>query len=163
LLFSALKLIGAVYLVYLGIGLLRMREHDFAVTSSALRSPARLFSMAPFPTPRIRRSRFSISRFCPSSCRQMRPTRRFPSSCSGWCPAALTFVMKAPIGLFAGVLSGWLRARPAVLKWLFHAGSSATRFPTWTSDLRFCRGMGAKGCTYESAAAVMMVRTGVAG
>ena len=29
--------------------------------------------------------------------------------------AALTFVVKAPVGLFAGLLSGWLRARPQAL------------------------------------------------
>ena len=38
--------------------------------------------------------------------------------------AALTFLLKAPVGLFAGVLSGWLRARPAILRWLFRSSGA---------------------------------------
>jgi len=32
--------------------------------------------------------------------------------------------MKAPIGLIAGALSGWLRARPSVLKWMFRTSGA---------------------------------------
>ena len=32
--------------------------------------------------------------------------------------AGLTFVVKAPVGLSAGLLSAWLRARPQALVWL---------------------------------------------
>jgi len=38
--------------------------------------------------------------------------------------AGLTFVVKGPVGLGAGVLSGWLRARPAVLVWLFRTSGA---------------------------------------
>jgi len=38
--------------------------------------------------------------------------------------AGLTFVVKGPVGLGAGVLSGWLRARPAVLAWLFRTSGA---------------------------------------
>ena len=38
--------------------------------------------------------------------------------------AGLTFVVKAPVGLSAGVLSAWLRARPAVLAWLHRASGA---------------------------------------
>ena len=31
--------------------------------------------------------------------------------------ALLTFLVKGPVGYGAGVLSGWLRARPAILSW----------------------------------------------
>jgi threonine/homoserine/homoserine lactone efflux protein len=33
--------------------------------------------------------------------------------------AALTFAVKAPVGLFAGALSAWLRSRPSVLAWVY--------------------------------------------
>ena len=32
--------------------------------------------------------------------------------------AALTFLVKGPVGLGAGLLSAWLRERPAVLAWV---------------------------------------------
>ena len=38
--------------------------------------------------------------------------------------AALTFLLKAPIGFFAGALSSWLRARPAVLRWMFRSSGA---------------------------------------
>jgi threonine/homoserine/homoserine lactone efflux protein len=38
--------------------------------------------------------------------------------------AALTFLMKAPIGWFAGALSGWLRARPAILQWTYRSSGA---------------------------------------
>jgi len=38
--------------------------------------------------------------------------------------AGLTFVVKGPVGLGAAVLSGWLRARPAVLVWLFRTSGA---------------------------------------
>jgi threonine/homoserine/homoserine lactone efflux protein len=33
--------------------------------------------------------------------------------------AALTFLVKGPVGLGAGMLSGWLRERPGALKWIY--------------------------------------------
>jgi threonine/homoserine/homoserine lactone efflux protein len=38
--------------------------------------------------------------------------------------AGLTFLVKAPVGLFAGLLSGWLRARPRALVWLHRASGA---------------------------------------
>lgn len=32
--------------------------------------------------------------------------------------AGLTFFVKGPVGFFAGILSSWLRQRPAVLRWI---------------------------------------------
>ena len=33
--------------------------------------------------------------------------------------AALTFVVKGPVAVFAGRLSSWFRARPTALVWLY--------------------------------------------
>ena len=38
--------------------------------------------------------------------------------------AALTFVVKGPVGYGAGRLSGWLRTRPAVLKWVYRSSGA---------------------------------------
>ena len=38
--------------------------------------------------------------------------------------AGLTFVVKAPVGLTAGVLSAWLQARPRALTWLHRASGA---------------------------------------
>jgi len=38
--------------------------------------------------------------------------------------AALTFVVKGPVGLGAGLLSRWLRSRPSVLAWIFRTSGA---------------------------------------
>ena len=38
--------------------------------------------------------------------------------------AALTFLVKGPVGLAAGALSGWLRSRPGVLAWLYRCSGA---------------------------------------
>lgn len=38
--------------------------------------------------------------------------------------AGLTFLVKAPVGLGAGLLSGWLRSRPQVLAWLYRTSGT---------------------------------------
>lgn len=38
--------------------------------------------------------------------------------------AALTFLVKGPVGFFAGLLSGWLHARPGGLTWLYRSPGS---------------------------------------
>jgi threonine/homoserine/homoserine lactone efflux protein len=38
--------------------------------------------------------------------------------------ALLTFLVKGPVGLSAGLLSGWLRARPAVLAWIYRSSGA---------------------------------------
>jgi threonine/homoserine/homoserine lactone efflux protein len=43
---------------------------------------------------------------------------------SWWLFAGLTFLVKAPVGLFAGALSSWLRRRPSVLVWLYRSSGA---------------------------------------
>ena len=38
--------------------------------------------------------------------------------------AALTFLVKGPVGLGAGLLSHWLRERPRVLTWLYRSSGA---------------------------------------
>ena len=123
-LFVALKLIGAVYLLYLGIGLLRTRRHDLALTASGPRSPMRLFFDGTFSNitnPKIAIFYFA---FLPQFASPAAAHPTLSIFVLGLAFAALTFLLKAPVGLFAGVLSGWLRARPAVLQWLFRSSGA---------------------------------------
>ena len=123
-LFSALKFFGAAYLIYLGVGLLVAKHHELALASAARRSHARLFfdgALSNVSNPKIAIFYFA---FLPQF---VSPTALYPTLsifALGLAFAALTFLIKAPIGLSAGALSGWLRARPAALRWLFRSSGA---------------------------------------
>ena len=123
-LFSALKFVGAGYLIYLGIGLLLAKHHELALPSAAQRSHRRLFfdgALSNASNPKIAIFYFA---FLPQF---VAPAATHPTLSIfvlGIAFAALTFIVKAPIGLSAGALSGWLRARPAVLRWLFRSSGA---------------------------------------
>jgi threonine/homoserine/homoserine lactone efflux protein len=123
-LFIALKLVGAAYLIYLGVGLILARDHDLALTSAVRRSSSRLFldgALSNISNPKIAIFFFA---FLPQF---VSPNASHPTLSIfvlGLMFAALTFLVKAPIGLFAGALSGWLRARPAGLRWLFRTSGA---------------------------------------
>jgi threonine/homoserine/homoserine lactone efflux protein len=123
-LFLALKLVGAAYLVYLGVQLLRSRGHEVPVSAGAPRSLGRLFfdgALSNVSNPKIAVFYFA---FLPQF---VLPGAAHPTLSVfvlGLLFAALTFVVKAPVGLGAGLLSAWLRARPMVLTWVYR-GSGA--------------------------------------
>lgn len=123
-LFLALKLAGAAYLVYLGLQLLRTRDHELAVAAGAPRSLRRLFldgALSNVSNPKIAVFYFA---FLPQF---VRPGAAHPTLSVfvlGLLFAALTFLVKGPVGLAAGVLSGWLRSRPRVLAWLYRSSGA---------------------------------------
>ncbi|CAG0946393.1 Homoserine/homoserine lactone efflux protein [Gammaproteobacteria bacterium] len=123
-LFIALKLVGAAYLIYLGACLLLTRASALALTDARPRSLPRLFADGAFSNvsnPKIAVFYFA---FLPQF---VAPGAAHPTLSVfvlGLVFAALTFLVKGPVGYFAGLLSGWLRARPAVLTWL-HRSSGA--------------------------------------
>ena len=114
-LFTALKLVGAAYLLYLGIGLLRS-SGTLEVTADAGRahSPLSTFAqgaMSNLPTPRWRSSTGlpAAVRACgrrPSDPRRLRagPRLRVPD-----------LLVKGPVALSAGLLSNWIRRNPRFL------------------------------------------------
>ena len=123
-LFLALKLAGAAYLVWKGIGLLRMRDAALALNSAAPSSMRRLFAdgaLSNLSNPKIAIFYFAfLPQFVP-------PQAEHPTLAVfalGLAFAALTFAVKGPVGCCAGRLSGWLRARPGVLLWTWR-GSGA--------------------------------------
>jgi threonine/homoserine/homoserine lactone efflux protein len=123
-LFIVLKLIGAAYLIYLGVSLLRAERPELALASSTRRSSLRLFVDGAFSNISNPKIAIFFFAFLPQfvSPAAVHPTLSI--FVLGLLFAALTFVLKAPIGLFAGVLSGWLRARPHVIKWLFRSSGA---------------------------------------
>ncbi|MCC6193756.1 MAG: LysE family translocator [Burkholderiales bacterium] len=123
-LFLALKLAGAAYLVYLGVQLLRTRSAELAVTGGAPRSLSRLFldgALSNLSNPKIAVFYFA---FLPQF---VAPGAAHPTLsifALGLAFAALTFLVKGPVGLGAGMLSGWLRSRPRALVWLYRASGA---------------------------------------
>ena len=123
-LFVALKLVGAAYLLYLGISLLLAKHDDLALAASVRRSPSRLFFDGAFSNISNPKIAIFFFAFLPQF---VAPTAAHPTLSIfvlGLLFAALTFLLKAPIGLFAGALSAWLRARPGVLRWLFRSSGA---------------------------------------
>ncbi len=118
-LFLGLKLVGAAYLAYLGIQLLRTTKRELAVSAGAPRSLLRLFFDGAFSNisnPKVAVFYFA---FLPQF---VLPGARYPTLSVfvlGLVFAGLTFLVKGPVGLGAGLLSGWLRSRPGALNWLY--------------------------------------------
>ena len=123
-LFVALKLVGAAYLMYLGFGLLRTKQGALALGSVSPRPLGKLFGDGAFSNlsnPKIAVFYFAfLPQFVSPSAQQ--PTLTILAL--GIAFAALTLLVKAPVGLFAGALSGWLRSRPRVLTWVYRSSGA---------------------------------------
>jgi len=123
-LFVALKLVGAAYLLYLGFGLLRTRHGALALGAVSPRPLGKLFVDGAFSNlsnPKIAVFYFAfLPQFVSPSAQQ--PTLTIFAL--GMAFAVLTFMIKAPVGLFAGALSGWLRSRPGVLTWVYRSSGA---------------------------------------
>ncbi len=122
--FIALKLAGAAYLIYLGVGLLRTKSAELVVQSSSKRSLARLFfdgALSNVSNPKIAIFYFA---FLPQFVLLGAGHPTLSVFALGLSFAALTFLVKGPVGFFAGLLSGWLRSRPGVLAWLYRSSGA---------------------------------------
>jgi threonine/homoserine/homoserine lactone efflux protein len=118
-LYLALKLVGAAYLVYLGIGLLRTKSGALALGASTPRSHLRLFVDGTFSNASNPKIAIFYFAFLPQFVLPGATSPTWSVCLLGLTFAALTFVVKGPVGLFAGLLSGWLRAHPQGLAWLY--------------------------------------------
>jgi threonine/homoserine/homoserine lactone efflux protein len=123
-LFVALKLVGAAYLLYLGIGLLRTHHGSLAIAAEAQRPLRKLFVDGAFSNlsnPKIAVFYFAfLPQFVPPSASH--PT--LSVFVLGLAFAALTFLVKAPVAVFSGALSAWLRSRPNVLTWVYRSSGA---------------------------------------
>ena len=123
-LFLLLKFVGAGYLLYLGIGLLRTSCGSLPLGAEAARSLDRLFrdgAISNLSNPKVAIFYFA---FLPQF---VSPTAQHPTLsvfALGLAFAGLTFLVKAPVGIFAGALSAWLRSRPSVLTWVYRSSGA---------------------------------------
>lgn len=123
-LFIVFKLAGAAYLVYLGVQLVRSKKHELIVTGGKPKSLWRLFFDGAFSNisnPKIAIFYFA---FLPQF---VKPGTAHPTLSIfvlGLLFAGLTFLIKGPVGLTAGILSNWLRFHAKCLTWLFRTSGT---------------------------------------
>lgn len=123
-LFVALKLVGAIYLIYLGLSLLRTRDGQLQVGAQAPRSLGRLFVDGAFSNVSNPKIAIFYFAFLPQF---VQPAASHPTltlMALGLLFALLTFMVKGPVALCSALFSSWLRARPGVLRNLYR-GSGA--------------------------------------
>ena len=114
--FTLLKYVGAAYLSYLGLKLIFSPVQEFSLENNDPRPLGKLFitgALSNISNPKITIFYFA---FLPQfiSADVENPTLLL--MILGFSFAALTFIVKAPIGYFAGVASLWIRSRPIVIK-----------------------------------------------
>ncbi len=114
-LFLSMKIVGALYLIYLGVLLLRSSSAELALSGSNVRSVGRLFvdgALSNIANPKIAIFYFA---FLPQFVLPQAQSPTLTIFALGAAFALLTFLMKGPVGYFAGRLSRWLRDNPDYL------------------------------------------------
>jgi threonine/homoserine/homoserine lactone efflux protein len=118
ILFTIVKLIGAAYLFYLGIRLLRTNQGELEIRGMANASLSKLYlqgAVSNLSNPKVAIFYLAyLPQFIPAE--SVHPTPMLLAL--GAAFAGLTFLVKAPIGYGAGALSSWLRSRPSVQAWV---------------------------------------------
>ncbi len=114
-LFVVLKIVGAAYLVYLGARLLLTRATALELQGAKPAPLRQLFlqgALSNLSNPKIAIFYFAfLPQFIAADTAHPTPLLL----ALGAAFAALTFLVKGPVGYFAGALADWLRARPKVL------------------------------------------------
>ncbi len=117
-LFVIVKIIGAAYLLYLGIKQIKSKQEDIKLANMEYRSLKSLYlqgAISNISNPKIAIFYFAfLPQFVPEN--TAHPTLVF--LLLGFIFAIITFIIKAPIGYGAGKLSKWLRAKPLVQVWI---------------------------------------------
>lgn len=118
-LFTAIKWVGAIYLLYLGMQLILTRSASIAAAASEPQPLSRQFvtgAASNITNPKIAVFYFA---FLPQF---VVPDATYPTltiCVLGVLFAALTFLVKGPVAIFAGRLSAWFRSKPAALVGLY--------------------------------------------
>ena len=115
-LFTVLKYIGAAYLIYLGIRLILSRANEFEIKTPqpvALRKLFFVGALSNISNPKITIFYFAfLPQFISSD--NLNPATFL--LILGGSFSLLTFLVKVPIGYFAGIASRWIRTRPVIIK-----------------------------------------------
>ena len=115
ILFITIKLLGAAYLVYLGIRLFFSSNHALEMTNQDSDSTRKLFiqgMISNISNPKITIFYFAfLPQFLPTSS----GNHTLQLFILGTSFAALTFLIKAPLGYCAGMFSTWLRSHPKAI------------------------------------------------
>jgi threonine/homoserine/homoserine lactone efflux protein len=120
-LYLGLQLAGAAYLAHLGLQLLRAPQQPLVIKGSAPKRPARMFfdgALSNICNPKI--AVFYLA-FLPQFVAPGATHAVLSLFVLGLVFALLALLVKGPIGLGAALLSGWLRAHPQSLVWLFRS------------------------------------------
>ncbi|WP_437646941.1 LysE family translocator [Sorangium sp. So ce362] len=123
-LFLILKLVGAAYLVYLGVRLLRTRAAALDLSEARPSSMARLFAegaLSNLSNPKVTIFYLAfLPQFVPGDAEH--PTLLIIGL--GMAFSWLTFLVKGLVGYFAGAISAWLRARPTALTGVYRTSGA---------------------------------------
>lgn len=122
--FTLLKLAGAAYLVWLGIGALRSPGATLAAEANTAQAndPMRPYLMRGFVANAINpKVALFFLAFLPQFVDPARGNAAAQTALLGTLFAAQTVLIFGAIGYYAGTLGGWLRGRPAVGRWLDRA------------------------------------------
>ena len=118
ILFMAIKLFGAAYLIYLGVLHFRQKGMNIDVQTMLAVPLKKLYvqgALSNLSNPKIAIFYFAyLPQFVPADAAN--PTMRLLFL--GTTFAILTFMIKGPVGFTAGILSNWLRSRPSVSIWI---------------------------------------------
>jgi len=122
--FTAMKYVGAAYLVYLGIKAFAsspIEPRKPMQASGGLRTPFLHGAISNLSNPKIAIFYFAyLPQFVTSE--NVYPTETLLAL--GVAFALITFVVKVPIGYVAGAFSGWLQSRPTFQTWINRVSGS---------------------------------------
>lgn len=116
ILFTVIKLLGAAYLIYLGIKLIRNSHGNLNINTLPAASLRKMFfqgTLSNLSNPKI--AIFYIA-YLPQFVHAGSVSTTAQLFILGISFSILTFFIKGPIGYGAGILSGWLRSRPVVIE-----------------------------------------------
>jgi threonine/homoserine/homoserine lactone efflux protein len=118
-LFTAIKFVGAAYLLYLGAQLLLTRTAQLTATTSARQSQLKLFATGAASNSSNPKIAIFYFAFLPQFVSPSTSHATLTIFTLGVVFAGLTFLIKGPVALFAGRLSSWFQTRPNALVWLY--------------------------------------------
>ncbi len=117
-LFTLIKIVGAMYLVYLGCRMIFSKSQQLEITTGNNNTKRKLFyqgMISNISNPKITLFYFA---FLPQFLTTQVNNHAMQFFILGSAFAILTFLIKAPLGYFAGLFSTWLRSHPKVITFI---------------------------------------------